>query len=376
MPTTRKPRRWQIKHADCLRLLPTLDSASVEVVITDPPYGINANNMRWDRPSTLNPARKPGKRGPRVDPATAFQAFSAQWSEQCLRVLRPGAHLAAFAAPRTFHLLARGLEEAGFELRDVLMWLQGQGYPATQLLPDGLGTGLKPAWEPILLARKPVQGSIQRNLTEHRTGAMNIDACRIELAPEDCPNEGRAHGRRITANPRGRWPANLVLSHGQACIRSRCERDCPISMLGERHRYFYAAKASRRERDAGCEQLPRRVTQAYKIGTQNIQRCKDNPVANIHPTVKPIELMRWLVRLLTPEDGLVLDPFAGSGSTGAACVLEGVRFHGIEREPTYVPIARARISYWAARRKAETHPRRGRGDCARRPAPRTRTRDA
>jgi site-specific DNA-methyltransferase (adenine-specific) len=348
MPTTRKPRRWQIKHADCLQFLPTLDAASIEVVITDPPYGINANNMRWDRPSTLDPAHKPGRRRhPRVDPAAAFQAFSRQWSEQCLRVLRPGAHLAAFAAPRTFHLLACGLEEAGFELRDVLMWLQGQGYPATQLLPDGLGTGLKPAWEPILLARKPLDGSIQANLAEHRTGAMNIEACRIELTPEDCPNQGRSHGRCITANPRGRWPANLLLSHGRGCTHSRCEEDCPITMLGERHRYFYAAKASRRERDTGCEHLPRRVTQTYKIGAKNVKLCNDNPVANIHPTVKPIELMRWLVRLLTPPGGLVLDPFAGSGSTGAAALLEGARFLGIERETAYLPIARARIRHWA-----------------------------
>jgi len=176
---------------------------------------------------------------------------------------------------------------------------------------------------------------------------MNIDACRIELAPEDCPDEGRAHGQRITASPRGRWPANLVLSHGHACTRSRCERDCPVSMLGERQRFFYAAKASRRERDAGCEQLPRRVVQTYKIGARNVRLCEENPVANIHPTVKPIDLMRWLVRLLTPPGGLVLDPFAGSGSTGAAAVLEGARFLGIEREDDYIPIARARIKHWA-----------------------------
>jgi site-specific DNA-methyltransferase (adenine-specific) len=227
------------------------------------------------------------------------------------------------------------------------MWLQGQGYPATRVLPDGLGTGLKPAWEPIVLARRPLDGSIEHNLDQHRTGAMNIDACRIQLAPQDCPSEGRTQGRRVTASERGRWPANLLLSHGRSCTRSRCERDCPIALLGERHRFFYAAKASRRERDAGCEQLPRRVTQAYKIGAKNVRRCNENPVANIHPTVKPIELMRWLVRLLTPPGGLVLDPFAGSGSTGAAAVLEGARFLGIEREAVYVPIARARIKHWA-----------------------------
>lgn len=344
----RTPRRWQIKHADCLKALPTLDNSSVDVVITDPPYGINANNMRWDRPSTLDPTRKPGRRAPRADPATAFQNFSAQWSAQCLRVLKPGAHLAAFAAPRTFHLLARGLEEAEFEIRDVLMWIQGQGYPATQVLPDGLGTGLKPAWEPILLARKPLDGTVAHNLAEYGTGAMNIDACRIAPTPEDCPSEGRTHGgRRIAASERGRWPANLLLSHGRSCIRGRCERDCPIGLLGERHRFFYAAKAPRRERDAGCEQLPRRVVQTLKVGARNVRLCEENPVANIHPTVKPIELMRWLVRLLTPTGGLVLDPFTGSGSTGAAAVLEGARFLGIEREAVYVPIARARITHWA-----------------------------
>lgn len=176
---------------------------------------------------------------------------------------------------------------------------------------------------------------------------MNIEACRIELTSEDCAHEGRTHGRRTTANPHGRWPANLLLSHGRFCTRSRCEDDCPIALLGERHRFFYAAKPSRRERDAGCEQLPRRVTQTYKIGAKNVRLCNENPVANIHPTVKPIELMRWLVRLLTPPGGLVLDPFAGSGSTGAAAALEGARFLGIEREAGYVPIARARIKYWA-----------------------------
>jgi site-specific DNA-methyltransferase (adenine-specific) len=355
----RTPRRWQIKHADCLTALPTLDAASVDAVITDPPYGINANNMRWDRPSTLDPARAPGRRAGSADPAAAFQAFSAQWSAEALRVLKPGGHLAAFAAPRTFHLLARGLEEAGFELRDVLMWIQGQGYPATQVLPGGLGTGLKPAWEPIVLARRPLEGSIERNLAEHGTGAMNIDACRVALAPQDCPGEVRTH-KRIAANEKGRWPANLLLSHGRRCTSSRCERDCPIELLGERHRFFYTAKAPRRERDAGCEQLPRRVVQTFKIGAKNEQLCNANPVANIHPTVKPIELMRWLVRLLTPPGGLVLDPFAGSGSTGAAVVLEGARFFGIERERDYVPIARARIRHWA-RQPRDGAMRRSRG---------------
>lgn len=279
--------------------------------------------------------------------------------------LKPGGHLAAFAAPRTAHRLTCGLEEAGFEIRDVLMWLQGQGYPATRVLPNGQGTGLKPAWEPIVLARKPVDGTLDQTLAEHGTGALNIDACRIELGQEDMAKEGRAHGRRITASPQGRWPANLLLSHGEACNEDACEADCPIELLGERHRFFYATKASRGERDAGCEHLTRKVVQTFKIGARYEQMCDENPVANIHPTVKPIELMRWLVRLLTSTGGLVLDPFTGSGSTGAAAVLEGARFLGIEREAEYVPIARARIKHWSGTREQKptrATPIRRRGD--------------
>ena len=170
---------------------------------------------------------------------------------------------------------------------------------------------------------------------------------RRSLSPQDCPEEGRTHTRNFAASERGRWPANLLLSHGRKCTRGRCERDCPIGLLGDRHRFFYAAKAPRREREAGCEQLPRRVVQTFKVGAAEEQQAKDNPVGNIHPTVKPIELMRWVVRLLTPPGGLVLDPFAGSGSTGAAVVLEGARFIGIERERDYIPIARARVKHWA-----------------------------
>ena len=344
-------RRWQVKQADCFTALPRLDADSVDAIVTDPPYGIGVNGMAWDRPARLDPSKPAGKRRRASEnPNQAFQEFSREWSSACLHSLKPGGHLAAFAAPRTAHRLACGLEEAGYELRDVLMWLQGQGYPATRVLPGGLATGLKPAWEPIILARKPLDGTLDHNLKKHGTGAMNIDAPRIALSSQDCPSAARAHGQRITASERGRWPANLILSHARTCAAMRCEPDCPIGLLGERHRFFYAAKAARHERDAGCEELPRRVVQTFKIGAHNEQLCAEHPVANIHPTVKPIDLMRWLVRLLTPRGGLVLDPFTGSGSTGAAAVLERARFFGIEREADYVPIARARIAHWAPRR--------------------------
>jgi site-specific DNA-methyltransferase (adenine-specific) len=357
-PNTRA-RRWQIKQADCFDALPKLDADTVDAIITDPPYGIGVNGMQWDRPARLDPATPVGKRrrrGSCQNPNQSFQAFSREWSSACLHSLKPGGHIAAFAAPRTAHRLTCGLEEAGLEVRDVLMWLQGQGYPATRVLPAGLGTGLKPSWEPIVLARKPLNGTLDHNLAQHRTGAMNIDACRIALSPYDCPEEGRSHGHRMTASAKGRWPANLLLSHGTGCSDAGCEPDCPIELLGERHRFFYAAKAPRRERDAGCEELPRGVVQTFKVGARNEQMCAANPVANIHPTVKPIELMRWLIRLLTPKGGLVLDPFAGSGSTGAAAVLEGARFLGIEREAIYVPIARARITHWARQARNRTGP--------------------
>jgi site-specific DNA-methyltransferase (adenine-specific) len=350
---------WKVTHADCFEALAKLEPITVDAVITDPPYGIGVNGLEWDRPAHLNPGGRKRRGPPSENPNARFQQFSREWSTACLDSLKPGGHILAFAAARTAHRLTCGLEEAGLEVRDVLMWLQGQGYPATSLLPDGLGTGLKPAWEPIILARKPLEGSLDRTLAAHGTGAMNIDACRIALTAEDCPSEGRCQGRRITASQRGRWPANLVLSHGASCTDEQCEADCPIGLLGDHHRFFYCAKTPRREREAGCEELPRRVVQTFKIGAHNEKMCAANPVANVHPTVKPIELMRWLVRLVTPSGGLVLDPFAGSGSTGAAAVLEGARFIGIEREAAYVPIARARITHWA--RSAKPRRARARG---------------
>ncbi len=283
--------RWQLKHADCLDALPRLQAASIDAVITDPPYGISFNGMAWDRPATFDPTRPPGRRRVKTNPSTAFQMFSAQWTSACLRVLKPGGHLAAFAAPRTAHLLACGLEDAGFELRDVLMWIHSQGYPASRGVPSshtGWGTGLKPAYEPILLARKPLDGTLEQNLARHNTGALHIDACRIVGPDQPCPGEGRTHTHACSASDRGRWPANLALSHHRSCSERRCNPGCPARLLGEPHRFFYCAKTSRRERDAGCEQLPRRVVQTFQIGAKAELKAKTRPVANIHPTVKPV----------------------------------------------------------------------------------------
>jgi DNA modification methylase len=345
---TRKPRRWQIKHADCFTALAKLETNSVDTIVTDPPYGISANGMAWDRPAKLNPAGGPGRRRRAgTAPGRSFQDFCKEWASACQRVQKPGAHFVAFVAPRTAHLLACGLEETGLELRDMLMWISGNGFPGGRRLPGGRGVAVRPGYQPILLARKPLEGTLKQNHNTHRTGALNIDACRIGSKKSHCPQEGRTRKLTRKADESGRWPANVIFSHTQTCTPSVCESDCPVAQLGERQRFFYCSRVSRPEREAGCEQLPLRTIQTFKIGPEYERRAKERPVANIHPTVKPIELMRWLIRLTTPPGGLVLDPFAGSGSTGAAAIIEGARFIGIEREAEYVPIARARIKHWA-----------------------------
>jgi hypothetical protein len=251
---------------------------------------------------------------------------------ECRRVLKPGGHLLAFGAPRTFHRLVAGIEDTGLEVRDQLLWLNGQGLPKSRRLPGGLGTTLKPAYEPILLARAPLSGRVADNLEVFGTGALNIDAARITSS----------------GIPAGFWPANVALSHTLTCRAGTCKSDCPVSLVdrgqtvGPPSRLFFCAKASRAEREAGCEQLPKRSVQLY-TGKRHSPRL----VRNLHPTVKPLELMRWLVRLTCPPGGLVLDPFTGSGSTGAAAVLEDRLFLGIEREPEYVDIACARMTHWA-----------------------------
>jgi site-specific DNA-methyltransferase (adenine-specific) len=317
-------RAWGLIEADALMLLAKLPDACVDAIVSDPPYGIGIVGQAWDGVDI----RRAGSGEPSVRAEEAFERWTQVWAGECRRVLKPGGHLLSFGAPRTFHRLVAGIEDAGLEVRDQLLWLYAQGMPKSRRLPGGLATTLKPAYEPILLARAPLDGTTRANLSAWGTGALNIDSTRI----------GQARY----------WPAHVTLSHSPECAEASCAADCPAGTIDrarpktQASRLFFCAKATRAEREAGCQQLPRRTVALY-TGKTHSQRV----VRNVHPTVKPVELMRWLVRLVTPPGGLVLDPFAGSGTTGIAAVLEGRQFLGIEREARYVDVACARLTHWA-----------------------------
>jgi DNA modification methylase len=329
--------------------MPTLAEASIDAVVTDPPYGLSFMGKHWDHGV----------------PGVAF------WAE-ALRLLKPGARLLAFGGTRTYHRMACAIEDAGFEIEDSLCWLYGSGFPKHK-------SKLKPAHEPIVMARKPAP----------RATLLNIDACRIgtetitssgwtgmdarRFAQGTRPRDYTDSKQATPSDHSGRWPANVVLDEVSARALDAETGERPASFRSARtgnhtsgwgladngepfgytepggpSRYFYCAKASRSEREAGLADAPRRNGGSNAKGfTDDVARGLDRnrPVANHHPTVKPVALMRWLVRLVTPPDGLVLDPFTGSGTTGIAATLEGRRFLGIEREAEYVDIARARIAH-------------------------------
>ncbi|NLT05175.1 MAG: site-specific DNA-methyltransferase [Solirubrobacterales bacterium] len=332
-------RGWKVIAGDSLAQLPRIGDQTVDAVVTDPPYGIDFQGADWDGRVIRNAAQHAS--GERLSAGEAFQQWTGLWAGECLRILKPGGHLLAFGAPRTVHRLAAGVEDAGFELRDTLMWLYGTGMPKSRRLPGGQGTQLKPAYEPIILARRPPDGAVGRNIARHGTGALNVDACRVN----------------------DRYPAHLVLTHTPLCDEDSCHPSCPVPLIDDSahargtraaqrmSRLFYCPKASRAERNAGCDHLPARPLDLFP----NAHPTNRQPAsaANDHPTVKPLDLMRWLVRLATPPGGMVLDPFCGSGSTGAAAVLEQRRFAGIERDPNYQRIARARIAHWATNEAGE-----------------------
>ncbi len=417
--------RFQILEGDCRERMKALADSSVDAIVTDPPYELGFMGKGWDRSGI---------------------AYDVNvWSE-CLRVLKPGGHLLAFGGSRTYHRLACAIEDAGFDIRDQIQWIYGSGFPksldvakaidsggrpedirrlamgddyepsgrgrsnydhgngsamngapSTPVKSDaakqwnGWGTALKPAHEPIVLARKPLIGTVAENVLQHGIGGLNIDGCRIET--RDSLNGGShslSGGERYNGTenwryknggggeyvqPEGRWPANIIHDGSDEVLAAfpdapgqqgdlnghskdrlskgiygdmRSARDAVARLdSGSAARFFYAAKASQEDRNEGCEDLPRRIADEThkrpRVELDDPRRAGVTPRRNFHPTVKPTDLMRYLCRLVTPPCGVVLDPFCGSGSTGKAAMLEGLRFIGIELSTDYCELAKRRI---------------------------------
>lgn len=361
---------------------------SVDAIVTDPPYGLSFMGHKWDY------------QVPTVD----------QWTE-CLRVLKPGGHLLAFGGARTYHRLVVNIEDAGFEIRDQLMWIYGSGFPKSKNLTGehaGKGTGLKPAHEPIVMARKPLSGTVDRNVSDFGTGALNIALCRVgtdsvsthsrgsNAAFPKRPGESTVEESGRTVDQRdkldhserlGRWPANVLHDGSEEVItefpqnagaRAPVKGTEPtangfsgpvkfggmIDRVASYHhgdqgsaaRFFYCAKVSKSERDEGMERFvpftASDMTGGRKEGSVGLNdpragAGRTGGARNNHPTVKPVELMRYLCRLVTPAGGVVLDPFMGSGSTGKAALLEGYSFVGVELDPDHLTTAAARIAHSA-----------------------------
>lgn len=411
---------------DCIEQLRAMEAGSVDAVVTDPPYGIGFMGHEWDQPgiegrrngtpapyASGRPVRDGGVQGSGgslragaydLSPTAnrRFQAWCEAWGAEVLRVLKPGGHAVVFGSPRTYHRLAVGLEDAGFEIRDSLMWLFGSGFPKSRNLDggwSGWGTALKPGYEPIVLARKPLSGTVAATVLEHGTGALNIDGCRIAcdenpsaqrrgygVSPGGAIMEDRTSAETYAAarpgEALGRWPANVLLNEDAAVLLDEqsgarpsgayraggaatygdygpSETDAIEASTGGASRFFYTAKASTRERNAGLDGLPTDDARPTMTPTSTLHRGRRDgrlvddrvpertPRANVHPTVKPIEVMRWLIRLVTPPGGTVLDPFLGSGTTAIAAHLEGHPVIGIERDADYAALATARLAWWS-----------------------------
>jgi site-specific DNA-methyltransferase (adenine-specific) len=414
---------WVVHVGNNLDILPTLPDNSVDSIVTDPPYELGFMGKKWD---------------------SSGIAYSVELWKECLRVLKPGGHLLSFGGTRTWHRVAVAIEDAGFDVRDSIAWMYGSGFPKSldvskaidkqagaerevigqkitgnarteegwaggQITVDetapstpeakqweGWGTALKPAFEPIVVARKPLIGTVAENVLKWGTGGLNIDGSRIAGEVPQFIKKGEesnstygdglnGSARTGEINTQGRWPANVILDEysaelldeqsgitksGKAGVRTSDgfnktafgkgigikagQENGEYGDSGGASRFFYVAKASKRDRNEGLDDLPvvqKSVSQeAFATICPKHKTQKElcgcpawQPVANFHPTVKPTELMKYLIKLVTPPNGTVLDPFTGSGSTGKAALLEGFRFIGIEMTEDYIPIIEGRL---------------------------------
>lgn len=363
----------KVIEGDNLATLKTYPDNYFDAVVTDPPYGLSFMGKKWDYDV------------PRVE----------LWAE-VFRVLKPGGHLLAFAGTRTQHRMAVNIEDAGFEIRDLIAWVYGSGFPKSLDISkaiktdaakewEGWGTALKPALEPITVARKPIEQTVGANVLKYGTGGLNIDGARV--GTETIKTNGgdkfpNLYGTFKTIEPtehNGRWPANLIHDGSEEVVklfpetgRSRKSENHEFSenkstflanawKRGSSHndnggsaaRFFYCPKASKSERDNGLKGFEPKTA---GVGALRDAGRESEGRGNCHPTVKPVDLMRYLVKLVTPKGGTVLDPFNGSGTTGVACKLEGFNYVGLEFDPEYCKISRARIQNYVWNPAPEPEP--------------------
>lgn len=412
--------QYALHLGDCLESMRSMAENSVDSIVTDPPYEIGFMGKKWDSTGIAN---------------------NVELWREALRVLKPGGHLLSFSGARTYHRMTCAIEDAGFDIRDQIMWVYGSGFPKslnigkaidgyitngksdslslkvvnetrpgeahirptstnghrgivgsadagqsvkrnTPATPegeqwDGWGTALKPAHEPICVARKPFSGTVANNILAHGTGAMNIDGCRVAGESTKRDNHGgtgdptqlrTGNGDDFTSgSDAGRWPANLIHDGSDEVLASfpnakgqqgaisgnepsnktngiygafsgRNEA-APRDDTGSAARFFYCAKTSRKDRHEGMQSPGAQFSHGSTL--RKVENTET--VGNNHPTVKPTDLMRYLCRLVTPPGGTVLDPFMGSGSTGKAAMREGFKFIGCEMSEEYMRIAEARI---------------------------------
>lgn len=430
--------RYELHLGNCLEVMKGMADNSVDSIVTDPPYGLSFMGKKWD-----------------------YDVPAVEVWAECLRVLKPGGHLLAFAGTRTQHRMACNIEDAGFEIRDMIAWVYGSGFPKSldvskaidkaagaqrvsigvgkgrtgpaaqpnggSVMSDdsyqwpgdfditapatdaanqwaGWGTALKPALEPVTVARKPLIGTVAANVMAHGTGALNIDGCRVGWPDGKVPEIGTpgwgGPSKKLTAAPgqegdtversqpnnAGRWPANLIHDGSDEVLAAFPDAPGQMAKVGPEHgdkksvnvygdygprenfrprkdasksaaRFFYCAKTSKRERDEGMEgaasvdatEMVNRKAGSVGINTPAAGAGRTSGAKNNHPTVKPVEVMAYLLRLVTPPGGTPFDPFMGSGSTGKAAMREGFRFIGVEMDPDYFAIAERRIAWEADR---------------------------
>ena len=382
----------KIYLGDNLEVLKTFPDSSIDSIVTDPPYGINFMNKKWD-----------------------YDIPSIELWKECLRVLKPGGHMLVACGTRTQHRMAYNIEEAGFVIRDIIAWLYGSGFPKSHDIGKGIdkkmgaereetkeetkpfiagddigydqrdstererrdipvsdqakqyegwGTALKPAMEMFTLVRKPLIGTVADNVLKYGTGGINIDECRVPFIDEadigdplrfQATKGDGNHGifnksKTVTSvvGAKGRWPSNLIHDGSDEVVNL-------FPNIGEESpaRFFYTPKASQSERNEGLYEFDKKYTASAEFRPNHMEKATEGqsgnpygrwqPKKNIHPTVKPIELMRYLVRLITPKGGLCLDPYVGSGTTAIACKQEKKEYIGIEIDEEYHSIAEARI---------------------------------